>query len=65
MRWGCKLIQPLWKTEWRLLIVREAVTKTISKEKNATRQNGCLRKPYERLREEKPKAKEKGKDIPN
>ena len=33
MRWGCKLIQPVWKTEWRLLIVQEAVTKTIPKKK--------------------------------
>ena len=32
--------------------------------KNARRQNGCLRKPYKKLRkEEKWKAKEKGKDI--
>ena len=34
--------------------------------KNAKRQNGCLRRPYKQLRkEEKLKAKEKGKDISN
>ena len=27
-------------------IVQEAVIKTISKKKNAKRQNGCLRRPY-------------------
>ena len=40
-------------------IVQEAVKR---REKNAKRQNGCLRKPYEYLRkEEKLKTKEKGK----
>ena len=37
MRWGCKLIQPVWKTEWRLLIVQEAVTKTIPKKKKCNK----------------------------
>ena len=40
-------------------IVQEAVKRG---EKNAKRQNGCLRRPYKYLRkEEKLKAKEKGK----
>ena len=38
MRWGCKLIQPVWKTEWRLLIVQEAVTKTIPKKKKCKKE---------------------------
>ena len=42
----------------------EAVTKIIPK-KNPRRQNGCLRRSYRPLRkEEKQKAKEKGKNIP-
>ena len=33
--------------------------------RNAKRQNGCLRRPYKQLwKEEKPKAKEKRKDKP-
>ena len=41
-------------------IVQEVVTKSITKKRNATRQNGCLRRPYKQLRkEEKQKAKEK------
>ena len=40
-------------------IVQEAGIKTISKRKNAKRQNGCLRRPYKYLRKvEKQKAKE-------
>ena len=48
-------------------IVQEVLTKTISQRKiNAGRQSGCLRRPYKLLRkDEKRKAKEKGKDIPN
>ena len=46
-------------------IVQEAEVKTISKKKNAKKQNGCLRRPYEQLwKEEKLKAKEKKKDRP-
>ena len=47
--------------------VQEAVTKTIPKgEKNPRRQSGHLRKIYKYMRiEEKQKATEKGKDIPN
>ena len=43
------------------------VTKTFPKgKKNARRQSGCMRRPYKLLRkEEKQKAKEKGKDIPS
>ena len=46
-------------------IVQEAVIKSIPQgEKNAKRQNGCLRRPYKYLRkEEKIKAKEKMKEI--
>ena len=33
-------------------IVYEAVIKTISKKKNAKRQNGCLRKTYKQLRKQ-------------
>ena len=44
--------------------VQEAVIKTIPKQRNAKRQNGCLRRPYKFLRkEEKLKAKEKRKDT--
>ena len=45
-------------------IVQEVMTKTIlkGKKKNARRQGGCLRRL---IKEEEPKAKEKGKDIPN
>ena len=47
-------------------IVQEMVTKTIQRKRNARGQTGCLRRPYKQLRiEEKRKAKEKGKDIPN
>ena len=38
-------------------IVQKAVIKTIPKEKNAKRQNSCLRRPYKQLRKEKLKAK--------
>ena len=41
-------------------IVQEAVIKSIPKKRNAKRQNGCLRRPYKKLRKkEKQKAKEK------
>ena len=30
-------------------IVQEAVIKTIPKKRNATRQNGCVRRPYKQL----------------
>ena len=47
-------------------IVQEAVTKTIQKKSNARRQSCCLRSLYELLRkEEKLKARKKGKDILN
>ena len=46
-------------------IVKEAVIKTIPKNRIAKRQNDFLRRPYKSLRkEEKQKAKEKRKDIP-
>ena len=46
-------------------IVQEVVTITIPKKRNATSQNGCLRRPDKYLRkEEKKKAKEERKDTP-
>ena len=47
-------------------IVQEALIKIITMKKNAKRQNGCLRRPYRYLRkEEKLKAKKKGKIYPS
>ena len=47
-------------------IVEETGIKIIPMEKNAKKQNGCLGRPYKQLRkEEKQKAREKRKDIPN
>ena len=48
-------------------IVQEAVMKTIPKKKKCKKaKSGCLRRLYRSLRkQEKQKAKEKGKDIPN
>ena len=44
-------------------IVQETRIKTIPKKKNAKKQNGCLRRPYQQLwKEEKRKEKEKRKD---
>ena len=46
-------------------IVQEAGIKTSPRKRNAKRQNGCSRRPYKQLRNNKtPKAKEKRKDIP-
>ena len=46
--------------------VQEAGIKTYPRKRNAKRQNGCLRRPNKLLRkDEKRKAEEKGKDIPN
>ena len=45
-------------------IVQEAVIKSIPRQRNAKKQNGCLRRPNKELRkEEKLKAKEKRKDT--
>ena len=45
-------------------IVQETGIKLSPRKRNAKKQNGCLRRPYKQLRkEEKPKAKEKRKDI--
>ena len=38
-------------------IVQEAVMKTIPKERNAKKQNGCLRRPYKQLRKGEAKGK--------
>ena len=46
-------------------IIQDTVIKNIPRKTNAKRQNGCLRRPYKKLKkEEKRKAKEKSKDIP-
>ena len=46
-------------------ILQETGIKTIPKKKKFKKQNGCLRRTYKYLRkEEKLKAKEKGKDKP-
>ena len=53
----------LWMEVWD--IVQKARIKTITKKRNANRQNGCLSRPYKELRkEERLKAKEKRKDTP-
>ena len=64
---GLDLIDKVTEELWREVrdTVQEAGIKTIPKKKNAKRQNGCLRRPYEELRkEEKLKAKKKRKYIP-
>ena len=43
-------------------IIQEAVTNTIPKKKNSRRQSDCLRRPR---KEQKQKARTKGKNIPN
>ena len=46
-------------------LYRRQWSRPFPRKRNAKRQNGCLRGPYKLLRkEEKPKAKEKSKDIP-
>ena len=63
---GLDLIEPeqLWTEVCN--IVHEVVTKPSQRKRNARRQNGCLRRPYKKLRKEKKqKAREKGKDIPS
>ena len=57
-----KVLEKLWMEAHD--ISQEAVIKTIPRNRNAKRQNGCLRRPYKELRkEEKQKTKEKRKDI--
>ena len=48
-----------------LYILREMIStlKPSPRNRNAKRQNGCLRRPYKQLRKEKGKGKEKWKDI--
>jgi len=45
---GLDLIDGVPEELWREVhdIVQEAVIKTISRKRNAKRQNGCLRRPY-------------------
>ena len=48
-----------------MTLYRRQGSKPFPRKKNAKRQNGCLRRPYEELRkEEKLKAKKKRKYIP-
>ena len=56
--------EELW-TGFVTLCRRRWWPKPFPRKRNVRRQGGCLRKPYEYLRKEKRKAKEKGKDIPN
>ena len=59
-----KVLEKLWMEAHD--ISQEGVIKTIPRNRNAKRQNGCLRRPYKELRkEEKQKTKEKRKDILN
>ena len=63
---GLDLIECLMKYGWRFMTLywRQGARPSLRK-RNAKKQNGCLRRPYKELRkEEKPKAKEKKKDIP-
>ena len=39
-----RVVEQLWMEVYN--IVQEVVTKTITEKRNATRQNGCLRRPY-------------------
>jgi len=45
---GLDLIDRVPEEQWTEVcnIVQEAVTKTVQRKRNATRQNGCLRRPY-------------------
>ena len=45
--------------------VQEAVTKIFQRKRNVRSQNGCLRSYKQLRKEEKQKAREKWKDIPN
>ena len=57
-----KVLEKLWMEVHD--ISQEAVIKTIPRNRNTKRQNGCLRRPYKELRkEEKQKTKDKRKDI--
>ena len=51
---GLDLVDRVLKELWTKVcnIVQEAVIKTISRKRNAKRQNGCLRRPYKQKRKE-------------
>ena len=58
------MLEELWMEVYDT--VQEAGTKSIPKKRNARRQSGCLRRLHKKLdKEEKQKAREKGKDITN
>ena len=62
IRYGRQILEELWMEVHG--IVQEAGIKITPKKKKCKNHNCCLRRPYEYLRkEEKPKAKEKRKDI--
>ena len=65
---GLDLIDRVPKELWTEVcdIVQEEVIRPSPRKRNAKRQNGCLRRPYRYLRkEEKLKAKKKGKIYPS
>ena len=51
---------------WRFMtLYRRQESRLSPRKRNVKKQNGCLRRPYKKLRNEKTlKAKEKRKDIP-
>ena len=63
---GLGLIECLMNYGQRFMaLYRRQWSRPLPRKRNAEKQNGCLRRPYKQLRkEEKPKAKEKRKDIP-
>ena len=65
---GLDLVDRVLEELWTKVsnVVQKAVTKSILKKKKCKKARGCVRRSYKWLkREEKQKAKEKGKDIPN
>ena len=63
---GLDLMECLKNYGQRFIDAQDSVTKTIQRKRNARRQGGCLSRLYTKLRkEEKQKAREKGKDIHN
>ena len=63
---GLDLIESLKNYGQRFVtLFRRQGSRPFPRKRNTKRQNGCLRRPYKKLRkEEKLKAKEKRKDIP-
>ena len=63
---GLDLIECLMNYGWRFVtLYRRQESRPSPRVRNATKQNGCLRRSYKYLRkQEKEKAKEKGKIYP-